>query len=86
MVHRVVFASVSKKKKRLNNFCQGKIKHSQNMREFTLTIGICRCELEGLDFKEMLSHIAILQNLDILIVLSSYEVFSKTYVFGKVKQ
>ena len=56
------------------------------MREFTLTIGICRCELEGLDFKEMLSYITILQNLDILIVLSSDEVFSKTYVFEKVKQ
>ena len=38
------------------------------MREFTLTIGICRCELEGLDFKEMLSYVTILQNLDILIV------------------
>ena len=35
------------------------------MRKFTLTFGMCRGELEGWDFKEMLSHIAILQSLEI---------------------
>ena len=62
------------------------MKHSQIMGESTLRICMCRCESEEWVFKEILSHIAILQNLDISIMLSSREVFNKTQVFQKVKQ
>ena len=47
------------------------------MREFTLTIGMRRGELEGWDFKEMLSHIAILQSLGLFVL---YQVATRSLV------
>ena len=62
------------------------MKDFQIMRTLTLQLVCVDVNYMGGVSRKILSRIVILQSLDISIVSSSYEVFSKTEVFRKIKQ